>query len=144
MKWLAILISVAYFLLPQDLIPDFALGWGWLDDIILIYLIWNFYRRFGGVPSFGRGPGPERNYSDSGQQSNQSGTPQGGTPPTKDPHQILGLQPGATPEEIKSAYRKLARKYHPDKMAHMGEDFRTLAEKKFKEILEAYRELGGQ
>ena len=59
----------------------------------------------------------------------------------KDPHRILGIERGATPEEIKSAYRRLAVKYHPDKLEHLGDEFRELAEKRFKEIQEAYQEL---
>jgi len=48
---------------------------------------------------------------------------------------------GASAGEIKSAYRKLANKYHPDKVDHLGEEFKELAEKKFKDIQEAYQKL---
>ena len=51
----------------------------------------------------------------------------------KDYYQILGLKKGASSEEIKKAYRKLAIKYHPDKNPGNKE-----AEEKFKEINEAY------
>jgi curved DNA-binding protein len=51
----------------------------------------------------------------------------------KDYYQVLGLKKGASPEEIKRAYRKLAVKYHPDKNQGNKE-----AEEKFKEINEAY------
>ena len=50
-----------------------------------------------------------------------------------DYYQVLGLKKGATPEEIKKSYRKLAVKYHPDKNPGSKE-----AEEKFKEINEAY------
>jgi curved DNA-binding protein len=53
----------------------------------------------------------------------------------KDYYQILGVQPNADDKEIKSAYRKLARKYHPD----MNPD--KSAEDKFKEVAEAYEAL---
>lgn len=53
----------------------------------------------------------------------------------KDFYQILGVDKGASAEDIKKAYRKLAHKYHPDK----GGD-----EKKFKEINEAYQTLSSQ
>jgi len=56
-------------------------------------------------------------------------------------YEVLGLKPGATPEEIKSAYRKLSMQYHPDKVAHLGEEFRKVAEEKMKEINEAYQYL---
>ncbi len=54
---------------------------------------------------------------------------------------VLGLKPGASQEEIKSAYRKLSMQYHPDKVLHLGEEFRAIAEEKMKEINAAYRQL---
>lgn len=50
----------------------------------------------------------------------------------------LGLQKGATPDEIKKAYRKLSMQYHPDKVRHLGEEFRAIAEEKMKEINAAH------
>ena len=50
----------------------------------------------------------------------------------KDYYAILGVGRGATDDEIKKAYRKMALKYHPDKNSDPG------AEEKFKEIAEAY------
>ncbi len=51
---------------------------------------------------------------------------------------VLGLDTSADIEEIKKAYRKLSMKYHPDKVRHLGEEFRTIAEQKMKEINAAY------
>lgn len=55
----------------------------------------------------------------------------------KDLYAVLGLSKGATPEEIKGAYRKMSKEWHPDK--HKGD---KKAEDKFKEINEAYEVLG--
>ncbi len=51
---------------------------------------------------------------------------------------ILGLEPGADMETIKKAYRKLSMQYHPDKVRHLGDEFRAVAEEKMKEINQAY------
>ena len=51
---------------------------------------------------------------------------------------VLGLQQGADFVEIKKAYRKLSMQYHPDKVGHLGEEFKNVAEEKMKEINVAY------
>ncbi len=51
---------------------------------------------------------------------------------------VLGLQPGADMDSIKKAYRQLSMKYHPDKVAHLGDEFKSVAEEKMKEINSAY------
>ena len=55
------------------------------------------------------------------------------------PYRILGVSPNATDDEIKQAYRELARKYHPDK--YRDSDLADLAEEKMKEINAAYEEI---
>ncbi len=51
---------------------------------------------------------------------------------------VLGLEPGADMEAIKKAYRRLSMQYHPDKVSHLGDEFRRVAEEKMKEINRAY------
>ena len=58
-----------------------------------------------------------------------------------DPYEILGLKRGASKAEIKSAYRKLAAKYHPDKAANATDEIKKLAEEKFKTINDAFKNL---
>ena len=58
----------------------------------------------------------------------------------RDYYDVLGVNKSASPEELKSAYRKLAVKYHPDKNIENKEE----AEKKFKEIAEAYEILSNK
>ena len=63
-----------------------------------------------------------------------------------DPYSVLGVSPQASDEEIKKAYRELARKYHPDNYA--DNPLADLAQEKMKEINEAYESItasrGGQ
>lgn len=51
---------------------------------------------------------------------------------------VLEISPSATDDEVKTAYRRMAMKYHPDKVATLGEDVRKAAEEKFRKIQEAY------
>ena len=55
----------------------------------------------------------------------------------KDPYEVLGLPHGASNDEVKSAYRRLSRKYHPD--ANINNPNKAEAEEKFKEIQQAYK-----
>lgn len=56
-----------------------------------------------------------------------------------DPYKILGVPPTATDDEVKAAYRNLARKYHPDK--YRDSDLAEMAGEKMKEINAAYEEV---
>lgn len=61
-----------------------------------------------------------------------------------DSYAILGITSSATDEEVKKAYREMAKKNHPDKVAYLGEDVRKAAEKKFQEINDAYDKIKKQ
>ncbi len=51
---------------------------------------------------------------------------------------VLGVEPTATDEEVKKAYRQMAIRYHPDKVASLGEEYQHGAKEKFQKIQEAY------
>jgi len=62
-------------------------------------------------------------------------------PKTDSAYKILGVDRKANVEDLKKAYRKMANKYHPDKVSHLGEDFRIAAKEKFQKVNEAYSQI---
>ena len=63
---------------------------------------------------------------------------------TDSAYKILGIEPSATDEEVKRAYRDMAKKNHPDLVSNLGEEVRQAAEKKFQEINAAYEAIKKQ
>ena len=133
MPWVWILLGVIYILSPYDLIPDFIPVRGWIDDLIVLILMIRYLKRLRREPSrHAREGGEQQDTSDNSRQT--SGSP-------RTPYEILGVPPNAGREEIRSAYLNLAGRYHPDKVAHLGKEFQEMAEKRFKEIQNAYERL---
>ena len=144
-----IILALLYALNPYDLLPDFMIGWGWLDDLVILGFIWRYlymqkkksetfqkhHQRSQTTHEYGYGKGTtDGKGSHSNSDARESFT-------RRNPYKILGIEKGASPEDIKRAYRELAGKYHPDKLEHLGDEFKKLAEKRFKEIQQAYQEL---
>jgi len=63
---------------------------------------------------------------------------------TDNAYKILGIAPTATDEEVKKAYREMAKKNHPDLVSNLGDEVRQAAEKKFQEINAAYETIKKQ
>jgi DnaJ like chaperone protein len=57
---------------------------------------------------------------------------------TSSAYKVLEVESSAIDEDVKKAYRMMAVKYHPDKVAYLGEDFRKAADEKFRKVNEAY------
>lgn len=62
-------------------------------------------------------------------------------PVQRDPWTVLGIAPGTSKDEARRAFRTLVAQYHPDKVAHLAPEFQELAERKTREILEAWDQL---
>ena len=58
-----------------------------------------------------------------------------------DPWEVLGLQPGASDDDVSAAYRRMAQMYHPDKVTNLGPELKQLADRKMREINAAYEAL---
>lgn len=63
---------------------------------------------------------------------------------TDSDYKVLGIDSNATDEDIKKAYRQMAIRYHPDKVAAMGEEYQKGAQEKFQKIQEAYENIKKQ
>ena len=147
LKIILIVIALLYALNPYDILPDVMIGWGWLDDLVILGLLWRYlYAQKKKRETF------QKYYKNSQQAHNDDNRTAGGnefrghknnreSSSQWDPYRILGVENGASQETVKKAFRELAGKYHPDKVEHLGDEFRVLAEKRFKEIQRAYDEL---
>lgn len=62
-------------------------------------------------------------------------------PETDSSYKILEIETSSSNDDVKKAYRRMAMKYHPDKVGHLGEDFRKTADEKFKKVNEAYEKI---
>ena len=56
-------------------------------------------------------------------------------------YKILEIDKSVSDKEVKKAYRNMANKYHPDKVAHLGKEMQNLAEEKFKSVNDAYHQI---
>ena len=138
MKFLAILAALIYLLWPYDVLPDILPGWGWADDLVILFFLWRYLRSL--KPPHRRDPESGQDEASTGGTAGQRGSASD-RDSEKDSHEVLGVDKNASPEEINRAYKNLANKYHPDKVAHLGEEFGKLAEQRFKEIQAAYDKL---
>jgi hypothetical protein len=61
--------------------------------------------------------------------------------PAVDPWKVLGIPRGTSKDEARRAFRALVAQYHPDKVAHLAPEFQELAERKTRELLQAWEQL---
>jgi hypothetical protein len=140
LKIVLIIFGLAYLISPVDIIPDLLLPFvGWIDDGVVIATIY-YLIRFGKLPNFffkkqnpfKQPSGQNHANFTSKKETNRSSK----SIPT--PHEVLGITPDASKKEIQNAYRQAIKKYHPDKLSHLGKDFSNLANEKFLEVQKAY------
>ena len=145
-KVLLSVLGLSYLVSPYDLFPDFFVGVGWLDDLVVLGVLWWYlyvYKRRQVGYQRGR-PGSDQHGPQASRDGNgHSNSTEGKSTFTgqKDPYTVLKVDRGASQKEIREAYLELANQYHPDKVVHLGDEFRALAENRFKEIQSAYEAL---
>jgi len=136
MRWIYWVLIVLYLLSPYDLIPDLIPGWGWADDLLLVAgVCWYL------LASRRASRGPDRPHQSGREEAKAQEGP--AEEAKRDPYTVLGIDRSASEEEVRKAYLQLANKYHPDKVSHLGDEFRDLAAKRFKEIKAAFDALNG-
>jgi DnaJ like chaperone protein len=130
----ALILALVYFVFPLDLIPDIFGPFGRFDDLLIFGLaIWRVLK-----------DRQARSQEQQGaEQSSQRNAPEG-SKKSVDPYTLFKLQPGASQAEIDARYKELAKDYHPDRVAHLGEELRTVAHEKMIEIQSAYEQLTNQ
>ena len=140
MRFLLVILAILYVVSPYDFLPDFFAGLGWIDDLIILYLLWWYFNAYRKKSiRYDSSPKDNDQYFDGGREGRGYESTGAGIP--KDPFIVLGISRDSSPEEIRKAYRELVNQYHPDKVAYLGKEFRELAEVRFKEINKAYQEL---
>ena len=122
-SWAIVLaVGVGLFLYlrsPIDVLPDRMGPLGFLDDLLVLggALFW-LHRRLG--------------------------APAAAPPPAAiptDPYELLGIGPHATPDEITPGYRDQMKRYHPDRVAGLGDELQRLAHERTLAIQRAYERL---
>ena len=135
MRFILTILAVLYAISPFDLLPEIATGiLGFIDDLIILFLLWRFFYAGSAGTPFGHTGASRNRFSEDGKISDSA--------KEKDPYEVLDLPRTASPDEIKAAYKKLAGQYHPDKVHHLADEFKELAEERFKEIQAAYEKIG--
>lgn len=141
---LFILAALVYLLWPYDAVPDFAVIVGWLDDLLVALLALYMAGRAlqQGLRDGPRKAGRRYRGAAGARRRARGGAALPAEPRVSDdPYEVLGIRRGASPEEIKRAYRREMTKYHPDKVRHLGEELQSLADKRAKAIQSAYERL---
>ena len=129
--WLVVTGALLYLVVPWDF--DFIPVAGRLDDLIVLFLAFNYaWKRRKLSPEMTTGGAGEEAKEAAGETVEEE---------EKDPYLLLGVEKGASEEQIHKAYRDLLSRYHPDRLHHLGEEFRQMAARRTVALNRAYAEI---
>ena len=163
MKIILVIFGLAYLVSPMDILPDpFIPFLGFLDDTFVLGTIL-YMLRYNRLPdpsqikrlisrivrqkkknhknnghSFRTDQNNRQKHTESNEDPDAKDSQASKTNGSQNAYEILGLMPGASKKDIQNAYKAAIKKYHPDKLSHLGDEFAHLANKKFLEIQSAY------
>jgi hypothetical protein len=126
--WLAVTGAFLYLLIPWDF--DFIPVAGRLDDLLVLFLAFNYARKRKKASPAGPAVGA------GGREERETVAEE-----ETDPYRLLGVERGAPEEQVRKAYRDLLARYHPDRLHHLGEEFRLMADRKTVALNRAYDEI---
>jgi hypothetical protein len=116
MKVLLSILALAYVLSPYDLFPDLIIGWGWVDDLIILGLLWWYffvYRKkrviYDGYYERSRGSGEKRGEGSHDDRARGGGNNFRDEGASRDPYVVLEIA-GRRFSEIHNAYQELMAK----------------------------------
>ncbi|ETX04004.1 MAG: hypothetical protein ETSY2_31310 [Candidatus Entotheonella gemina] len=130
-------LGILYVLSPIDAVPDVVPILGWVEDLLVFAVaLWLANRM--------RKPSPAETANEQDETSGSSRAdgdtlrdqPAASLPKT--PWQLLDIEPDASDEALEAAYKAKLMQYHPDRVAHLGEELQRLAHEKTLEIQRAY------
>lgn len=160
LKILLLILGLVYFISPVDIIPEILIPYlGWIDDSVVMWAVYHLFRygrmpeinawkkNLFSTPHFQNDRFKNTSAQDKSKQY-QKKSPSGNDAtdteqsrekkPPETPYEILGVRKDASKKDIQKAYKDAVKKYHPDKVSHLGEEFFILANEKFIEIQKAY------
>jgi hypothetical protein len=144
--WLLLLLCILYVLSPVDLLPDVLGLPGRFDDLLvalgtLFYLYTHSKKTPGGGGSRRRGTANEGRKGGEERRGSEYSSSERATSEPEDPYSILEVNRGEDLEEIRRRYKEKLLQYHPDRVQHLGKEFQEMAERRTKEITEAYQRI---
>jgi DnaJ domain/Protein of unknown function (DUF1232) len=144
--WLLLVLCVLYLVSPVDLLPDFLGLTGRVDDLLvaigtLFYIYSTSKRKQQKDGSRKEGSGRESQQDHQGRRGSEGASSGRPTRERQDPYAVLGASRTEDLDEIRRLYKEKLLQYHPDRVEHLGKELQEMAERKTKEITEAYRRI---